>query len=933
MKKNITIGILAHVDAGKTTLSEGLLFLSGAIRNMGRVDHRDTFLDTYELERSRGITIFSKQAIFEYDDITFTLLDTPGHSDFSPEMERTLQILDMAVLLISAPDGVTGQVRILKRLLEHYNVPTVIFVNKMDQLESSARAVVNGDKESFCAASQKEDPAGKYDESIRKDILDLLRKELKSNIVDFTDGTGDAAVLEELAVCDDALLSSFLDGAKLTGADIKMLIAERKAFPCLFGCALKMEGVKELLDLLAGYAGDFKKAADRAEESSENSDEKFGARVFKISRDASGSRLTHMKIVSGTLRIRDQIGDEKIDQIRLYSGEKYKNVSEATKGMVCAVTGLSGTRAGEGLGRLESEDVYEVLQPILSSALILPDEADPVVLYRNLKLLEEEEPMLQVSFLEKSREIQLQLMGEVQKEILSHLIKERFGLDVKFGPAHIVYKETIAGPSEGVGHFEPLRHYAEVHVMLEPLEPGSGVQFGNECSTDELALNWQRLIMTHLAEKKHLGVLTGSEITDIRITLLTGKSHVKHTEGGDFRQATYRAVRQGLMMADSILLEPVYDVRIELPIGFVGRALTDLERMNGSISSPEMEGEKAVITGRVPAACLLDYASEVTSYTKGEGKLFSTLSGYAPCHNAEEVIGRFGYDPSSDLGNSPDSVFCSHGAGVVIPWDKVREYMHVDSGWTPDGFQKKTDLTDSIDMEALRKLQIRNQNKDSDERSFAEIEKDLRATDNELKEIFERTYGKVRPRYEEAKAVCEILTPEEKQARRNLEVEEDKRRKYENAKPDPRIVSKEYLLVDGYNIIYASKELSSLASADLKAARDRLIDILSNFAGFRREEVLLVFDAYRVPGGREHVEEIGGILVIYTKEAETADQYIEKAAHEMSKKYRVTVATSDAIEQVIVLSSGAYRLSARDLFAEIERTNEDIRAKLSDRHF
>lgn len=955
MRRNVTIGIVAHVDAGKTTLSEGLLFLSGAIRNMGRVDHRDTFLDTYELERSRGITIFSKQAIFDYGDRTFTLLDTPGHADFSPEMERTLQILDMAVLLISAPDGVTGQVKILNRLLCHYRVPTVIFVNKMDQLEGTL-------------AERKEQ------------VLALLKKDLGNHIVDFSEGTKSDMTQEELAVCDDELLAGFLEGKKLDEDDIKGLIAGRKTYPCLFGSALKMEGVKELLDFLANYAGEggglfatpvtTRKLSENSnpgaleagkgasaesyqnastvghrDASAKNNNEStaeghndasaesitpspFGARVFKISRDSSGNRLTHMKIVSGSLKIRDQIGDEKIDQIRLYSGEKFKSVTEATEGMVCAVTGLANTRAGEGLGVIAGETVSEVLQPIISSILILPDGADPVVLYRNLKLLEEEEPMLLVSFLEESREIQVQLMGEVQKEILAHLIKERFDLDVKFGPGRIVYKETIAGPAEGVGHFEPLRHYAEVHLLLEPLEPGSGVQFGNDCSTDELSLNWQRLILTHLAEKKHLGVLTGSEITDIKITLLTGKAHIKHTEGGDFRQATYRAVRQGLMMADSVLLEPVFDVRIELPQQFVGRALTDLERMNATLSAPEVEGDRAVITGRVPAACLMDYASEVTTYTRGEGKLFSTLSGYAPCHNAEEVISTIGYDPTADIPNSPDSVFCSHGAGTVIPWNEVRDQMHVDSGWTPEGIVKKTDLSDNIDMEALRRLQARNSSKASDERSFAEIERDLRATDNELKAIFERTYGKVKPRYTETETVYEPMTKEEKEARRDLQVEEEKRKKYENSGAQQTEEIKDYLLVDGYNIIYSSKELSDLAATDLKAARDSLSDILSNFAGFRREKVILVFDAYRVPGGKEHVEDAGGILIVYTKEAETADQYIEKAAHEMSRKYRVTVATSDAIEQVIVMSSGAYRLSARDLWSEIERTNEAIREKL-----
>jgi small GTP-binding protein len=898
MSKNVTIGILAHVDAGKTTLSEGFLYMSGAIRNLGRVDHRDTFLDTYELEKSRGITIFSKQAIFEYEGVHYTLLDTPGHADFSPEMERTLQVLDAAVLIISAPDRVTSQAKVLFGLLEHYKVPTFIFVNKMDQADAQG--------------------------SSKEDILASIKVELSQHVVDFSLPVTDAVTQENLAVCDDDLLAGFLDGKAVDKDSICELISSRKCFPCRFGSALKMEGVKELMDLLTEYVPEMsfaKAASDGAP---------FGARVFKISRDDSGARLTHIKIVSGTLKVRDQIDDEKIDQIRLYSGEKYTAVKEAGTGMICAVTGLTGTRAGEGIGSLKGETVSEVLQPILSSTLILPDEADPIQVYGKLRTLEEEEPMLLLNYVETTRSIEVQTMGEVQKEILKHLIKTRFDLDVSFGPGHVVYKETIAGPVEGVGHYEPLRHYAEVHLLLEPGEPGSGVVFDNRCNSDELAVNWQRLIMTHLGEKKHLGVLTGSEITDIKITILTGRAHEKHTEGGDFRQATYRAVRQGLMEADSILLEPVFDYRIELPQEFVGRAMGDMQRLNGTVAAPDTRDGTGVITGTVPATCLGDYSVELASYTKGQGKLFTTLSGYAPCHNAEEIIAAKNYDPELDVDNSPDSVFCMHGAGTVIPWNEVKSRMHLEAAWTLDGTRTKTDLSDSIDMEALSKLQARLRKQGDAEMSFDEAQRKIRLEDAELERIFERTYGAVKPRYAETTTQITAMTPEEKEARRDLEVEKSKREKYENQKGQNPEEYREYLLVDGYNIIYASKELSNLAATDLKAARDALVDILHNFQGFRREKVLLVFDAYRVPGGKEHVEEKGGLVIIYTKEAETADQYIEKAAHEISKKYRVTVATSDAIEQVIVMGSGAIRLSARDFWLEVERTGDLIREKLSE---
>lgn len=902
MNKKITLGILAHVDAGKTTLSEGMLYLSGTIRKLGRVDHKDTFLDTYELERARGITIFSKQALFQWKNTDFTLLDTPGHADFSPEMERTLQILDAAVLIISAPDKVTAQVRLLWKLLSHYKVPVFIFVNKMDQ-----------------NAQDKDE------------ILAVLKKELGDNLISFDEGYELPDIQEELAVCDDELLSGFLEEKKVEEADIKKLFSKRKCFPVIFGSALKMQGVEELLDLITTFSPSYAAQADYASEGG------FGARVFKISRDSSGNRLTHLKVTKGILKVRDLLGEEKIDQIRLYSGEKFETVKEAHAGMICAVTGLSTTKAGEGLGLEEEASATEIVQPIISCSLVLPDETDVTSFFRKLLVLQEEDPMLRISLKEiansQNKQIEVEVMGEVHKEILKHQIKQRFDIDVSFGPGHIVYKETIAGAALGVGHFEPLRHYAEVHLLLEPGEPGSGVTFDNVCSTDVLALNWQRLILTHLQERTFKGVLTGSEITDIKITLLTGRAHEKHTEGGDFRQATYRAVRQGLMEADSVLLEPVYSYRMELPQDAVGRALSDIQRMNGTVSLPDLEGDKAVLTGTIPAACLLDYPGELSSYTHGEGHIFTTLQCYAPCHNPEEIIEAFSYDPELDIDNPSSSVFCSHGAGTIVPWNQVKERMHLEAVWdSENGLEKKTDLTDSIDMEALKRLQMHKNTNVSDNRSFAEIDREIRATNNELMAIFERTYGQIKPRYVERDddrrrtKDSPVFDPDKEKKHVTLNKGIAEKIKSKSSLIEPQ---KEYLLVDGYNIIYASEKLSELARTDLKAARDSLVDIISNFQGFRREKVILVFDAYRVPGGREHMEEKGELVIIYTKEAETADQYIEKAAHEIAKKYKVTVATSDNIEQVIVMGSGAIRLSARDFWAELERTNQLIREKIS----
>nr|WP_297706818.1 TetM/TetW/TetO/TetS family tetracycline resistance ribosomal protection protein [uncultured Butyrivibrio sp.] len=914
MNKNITIGILAHVDAGKTTLSEALLYTSGTIRKLGRVDHQDAFLDSYELERSRGITIFSKQAVFQYEDIDFTLLDTPGHADFSPEMERTLQVLDMAILVISAADGVTGQVRLLWKLLDHYKVPTILFVNKMDQPGADRQEII-----------------GQLYEGLSNHCISFMPTAVKALDKDELVSLEDAAFQEELAVCDDDLLAEFLEGRKIEPKDVFELVSGRRCFPCVFGSALKLEGVKALLTVLKSFGTSVNVDDESAD---------FAARVYKISRDGQGNRLTHMKICGGTLRVRDTIRGEKVDQIRLYNGDKFEALPEANTGMIVAVSGLSDTKAGEGLGSLEGDASAEVIQPILSCALLLPDEVDTISFYKKIKVLEEEEPMLLVSLNEATGDIMVQVMGEVQKEILHHLIMTRFGIEVKFGPGQVVYKETIAGPVEGVGHFEPLRHYAEVHLLLEPTEPGSGISFDNKCSTDQLSLNWQRLIMTHLQEKKHVGVLTGSEITDMRITLLTGKAHEKHTEGGDFRQATYRAVRQGLMQAQSVLLEPVLDFRIEVPQENVGRVLTDIQKMSGKVNLPDVENGKSVVTGTVPAASLGDYAQELKSYTRGEGTITTTLSGFAPCHNTQEVLDEKGYYPEFDSENPAASVFCSHGAGTIIPWDEVFSHMHLERAWTAeDGINTGTDLTDNIDMEALKKLQAKSLSKTNEDRTFEEIERDIRFTENELKEIFERTYGTIKPRYVETEEDRRRYARQEAAMRaagnadgssNGEEKEVSLSAKKLAGLKEQRISEqqKEYLLVDGYNVIYASDELKSLAAKDLKAARDLLIDILINFQGFRREKVILVFDAYKVRGGTEHLEEHAGLSVIYTKEAETADQYIEKAAHEIGKKYRVTVATSDAIEQVIVMSGGAIRMSSREFWEEIKHTQDLIREKM-----
>ncbi|MCR5627304.1 MAG: TetM/TetW/TetO/TetS family tetracycline resistance ribosomal protection protein [Lachnospiraceae bacterium] len=849
MNKNTktVIGILAHVDAGKTTLSEAILYLTESIRSLGRVDKGNTFLDTNDMEKRRGITIFSREATFSIGEREFVLLDTPGHADFSPEMERSLSVLDYALLLISAPDGVTAQVRVLWRLLNIYSIPTIIFVNKTDQFL--------GDKEA---------------------LLSSIKAELSSSVVDFTQDMNSPETAEELAVCDEELLNAFLDGKKITDDDIRKLISERKLFPLFAGSALKMEKLDEFLSGLEKYT------------SMPVYPEKFAARVYKITHENS-VRLTWIKMLGGSLSAKTVLEDvkdekdsaEKVEQLRIYSGDKFTPVQEVFAGDIVALTGLTGTFAGQGLGECESDPV-RVLQPIMTVRIILPSGSDPFNSYRSLKVLSEEDPSLNIVYEEETGEIDAQIMGQVQKEILHETILNRFGLDVSFGPTKIVYKETIDGSVEGVGHFEPLRHYAEVHLMLEGSGPGSGLSFEADCPTDILAKNWQRLVLTHLQERKHRGVLTGSPITDMKITLVSGKAHLKHTEGGDFRQATYRAVRQGLMMAKSVLLEPFLDFVMELPQENLGRALTDLDKMGAVFEQPDSVNGRAIIKGYAPAVTLSEYPEELMAYTRGEGQLSNSFKGFYPCHNADEVIEKTGYDPEADLRNPSSSVFCSHGSGTVIPWYEVRDYMHIGSEW------------------------------ESEEPVSAPVKPAVSYSEEDLMAIFERTYGPIKEnRFNNNHERREV----------NFNKTKSPSKPYKGQK----LPEKEYLLVDGYNIIYSWEDLKDLSKSDMKAARDKLMDILSGYAGFSKESVILVFDAYKVSGGVERIYKYHNIDIVFTAEAETADLYIEKTAHELKKNYAVTVATSDAVEQVIIYGAGAYRLSAKDLLERILQADRRIK--------
>lgn len=858
---HICIGLLAHVDAGKTTLSESMLYLSGRIRQQGRVDHGNAYLDTYELERERGITIFSKQAELVSGELQITLLDTPGHVDFSAEMERTLRVLDYAILVINGADGVQGHTETLWKLLKQYRIPVFLFVNKMDQNGTDA-----------------------------KKLLKELRAKLSGSCIRFGEAEDSEEFLENVAMAEEQVLESYLEHGTIDREEISRLIGERKLFPCYFGSALKNAGVEELLGGLERYTEE------------KTYPDVFGAKVYKIARDPQGNRLTYLKVTGGVLKVRDLIRyqdvEEKVSQIRIYSGEKYDAVQEVRAGRVCAVTGLTKTYPGEGLGA-EPPSEGPVLTPVLNYQLILPEGCDTHGMLLKLRQLEEEDPELHIVWNEELGEIHAQLMGEVQTEILQSMIWERFQTEVTFGPGNIVYKETIKRPAEGVGHFEPLRHYAEVHLLLEPGESGSGLVFAADCSEDVLDRNWQRLILTHLAEKEHRGVLTGSAITDMKITLVAGRAHLKHTEGGDFRQATYRAVRQGLKSTESVLLEPYYEFRMEIPAEFVGRALTDIQRMAGEFQTPDTEGDFAVITGSAPVSEMRDYQLEVTSYTKGRGRLFCTLKGYAPCHNAEEVIEQIGYDSEGDLDNPTGSVFCAHGAGFHVSWDQVPDHMHLEYVWTPEAEKEKSAIEAKKGQGSVQSGRVSS----SFSRSVEE--------DKELEEIFLRTYGKI----ERKRPIAErrVESPEERQKR----IRKDQ--------------MEEYLLVDGYNVIFAWEDLKELAKVNIEGARNKLMDVLCNYQGFKKCNLILVFDAYKVQGQELGVQKYHNIYVVYTKEAETADQYIEKVVHEIGRKYHVTVATSDNVEQVVTLGQGGKLLSARELRTEVEEVQRQIREEYLNR--
>ena len=849
-RKQIVLGILAHVDSGKTTLSEAMLYRAGVTRRLGRVDHKDAFLDTDALEKARGITIFSKQALLTAGDTDITLLDTPGHVDFSTETERTLQVLDYAVLVVSGTDGVQSHTETLWRLLRRYHVPTFVFVNKMDLPGME-----------------------------RQELLAQLNRRLGEGFVDF--GAEQADRDEALALCDENLMDRMLDAGQLQDADLIPAIARRHVFPCWFGAALKLEGVDALLDGLDRYT----RPAPALEA--------FGAKVFKVSQDEQGARLTWLRVTGGELKVKAQLTGEadgepwaeKANQLRLYSGAKYTLTEAIGPGQVCAVTGLTKARPGEGLGAERDSDL-PVLEPVLSYQVLLPEGADVHAALGKLHRLEEEEPQLHVVWNETLGEIHVQLMGEIQLEVLRSLLAERFGLAVEFGPGGILYKETITEPMEGVGHYEPLRHYAEVHLKLEPLPRGSGMQFAADCREEVLDKNWQRLVLTHLEEKQHLGVLTGSPLTDVKITLIAGRAHLKHTEGGDFRQATYRAVRQGLMLAKSQLLEPWYAFRLEVPAENIGRAMSDIQRMEGTFDPPESGEETAVLTGFAPVSTMRSYPMEVVSYTRGRGHLSLTLDGYRPCHNAQEVIAAIGYEPEHDLDNPADSVFCAHGAGFVVPWDQVRSHMHVDSGWG-----KSTRPEQEAAVPQRRAMAYR-----------ATLEEDA-----ELLKIFERTYGPIK------RDPLAAFRPVQKRERPDFAAEQWE-------------IAPEYLLVDGYNIIFAWDELNALSKESLDAARHKLMDILCNYQGFQKCVLILVFDAYRVPGSPGSIEQYHTIHVVYTKEAETADMFIERVTHEIGRNRRVRVATSDGMEQIIILGHGALRVSARMFHEEVQNVEKQIRA-------
>ena len=854
-KRHLITGILAHVDAGKTTLSESMLYVSGNIRNLGRVDHKDAFLDNNVIERERGITIFSKQAVMKRNDMVITLLDTPGHVDFQAEMERAIQVMDYAILVISALDGIQGHTLTLWKLLKLYNIPAFIFVNKMDQ---------NG--------------------TCKEDILRELVKEFGSGCIDFSNLKNledmDEEWLENTAMCDENLLNDYLESGNIDEELLKDAIIKRNIFPCYFGSALKVQGVEEFMD-----------GIERFTVQKQYSDQ-FGARVYKISRDNQGNRLTYMKVTGGSFKVKDILPtvNEKVNQIRIYSGEKFEVVNEVSKGEVCTVTGLSTTYPGMGLGT-ELNQEFTVLEPVLTYQVELPPDVDNNTMLTKLKQLEEEDPKLHVVWNEKNSKIYMQLMGEVQIEILKRIIWDRFGVRAEFGQGQVVYKETIKYKVEGVGHFEPLRHYAEVHLLLEPLERGMGLKFDTDVSEDVLDKNWQRLILTHLEEKQHKGVLTGSDITDMKITVIAGRAHQKHTEGGDFRQSTYRAVRHGLMKAESILLEPWYEVKVEVPVNLMGRVITDIQKMHGDTGVPETDGDKVKITGEVPVSSFGDYMKEFLSFTGGKGRMTCNLKGYKECYNQEAVVEEIGYDPEADLDNPAGSVFCAHGAGYVVPWEKVEENMHVES---------PLKIREDVQTETYRPIKRRP------------YESNIELTKDELDAIYQKTILPTKRNYNTSPVTIKAAP---------------------KGDPDPKWMEKkkneslkeEYLLVDGYNIIFAWEELKALADVNIDSAREKLADIMCNYQGYKKCNLILVFDAYKIEGHIEEITKYHNIYIVYTKEAETADQYIEKTVKKMNRKYNVTVATSDGLEQIIIMGQGAVRLSALGLLEEVKEMEKEIR--------
>ncbi|MBQ8603755.1 MAG: TetM/TetW/TetO/TetS family tetracycline resistance ribosomal protection protein [Oscillospiraceae bacterium] len=848
--KKLVMGVLAHVDSGKTTLSEGLLYLTGSIRKAGRVDHGNTALDTNEIEKSRGITVFSKQAMLTYNDIELCLLDTPGHVDFGAEAERTLQVLDCAVLIISSLDGVQNHTVTLWNLLKNYNVPVFVFINKMD-LAGADKAVV----------------------------LSQLKKELSAECIDFS--ADEEIYLEECAMADETVMDSFLEKGTVSDNDISQLIAGRKIFPCFFGSALKMDGLENFLSAVARYAPQ------------KEYGEKFGAKVFKISYDGN-DRLTFMKITGGSLKVKDSVPQvnkngeshtEKVNRIRLYTGEKFRTEQELTAGSICAVTGLNHTYPGQGLGT-EKNSRGAVLQAIFSYKVLFDSKYDVRTVLQKLRQLEEEEPQLHVEWKEQVKEIHLSLMGEIQLEIIKTLFFQRYGIEIDFDAGSVLYKETIANTVEGVGHYEPLRHYSEVHLLMEPGKAGSGLVFDTLVSEDKLDRNWQRLILTHLKEKTHIGVLTGSPITDMKITLVNGRAHLKHTEGGDFRQSTYRAVRQGLMQAESVLLEPWYDFEITVPTENIGRVMTDIQKMSGEFNAPQQEGDKAVLTGYAPVSEINSYGSEIINFTRGKGRILLQFKGYLPCHNADEVIVRFDYNPESDLVNIPDSVFCTHGAGFVVKWDEVKSKMHLESFLKTRKEQEERPVR-------ITPRQV--------EQYYSSLE-----ADKELMKIFEQTYGKIKT----DKYLALKSAPKNENTNKNKPVNYDR----------------EFLLVDGYNIIFAWEHLKKIAAEDIEDARHKLANTLCNYQGFKNNlEVILVFDAYKVKGNVGEISKYHNITIVYTKEAETADMYIEKVTHQIARNHRVRVATSDGLEQIIILGHGAMRMSASALLEEVGEVEKAIR--------